>query len=666
MPAHSQIAPRAESSATTSNEQRGSVSVSPLAGLSVGSSAGGWIKSFRLRLVALAGAAVIFSAFLALGGGLRTVETVLTPTVAAMSSTVGRRLAEPLTVAIDAGIPFDRLVGVDDFLRTATAFDERIGFAALTDASGRVVASSGADADMLPAAFDITGDAGSLQTLSHYLATPIPLVRVGAAEEPVVVGHLLVGVSLRTPTSNLLLLVLQLLLSTIALLLLVREIVIAIIHQGVEAPARALMELGAAVADGDLSLQAEPPSFGPLRKLLEAARFRLAATNRNYHDLLLAAFAARSGHYEAPVLREIANTVDSGLSRIRLAPATGAVPLRSADGTASRSALFALLLGEALLVPAWAALPVVSGFDPVLVLLVLAGPLLLGLPVGALAARRLLAGSADTLAFTSGALIAAAAMIGLSAAQESFELVFLRVAGGVGLGIAIEAIMRRQPVGTALPAAAIVGLGLGLPILSLLGPLGVSALGAFVTAGAGVLAGQILPARDEDPKAESPRSGHEMLLVCGLSAAIVAAITASGFGTGDPNGPGSALEGLAAVAALAGAMVLGVTANARRSTAFALAAALLLAGYASLPLLENIVGVASLPFNPMPIAVVALALAGAATLAQTGGRSVESLTLAALVGLAVAGTLALLAGAPTAAGFAATLLALSTLIRRTP
>ena len=673
MPAPSPIASEAEA-------RTGSRAASTTLDSAAGPSESSLVRSFRLRLVAIAGAALILGSLLAAGTGLRSVETALNPAVAAMSSTVGRRLAEPLTVALDAGIPFDRLVGVEDFLRSATAFDERIGFAALTDSHGRVVHASGADADQLPAAFEIGAGPDNVLTLSHYIATPIPLLRDDAAGGAAVVGHLIVGVSSRTPAPNFMLLALQVFLSTLALLLLAREIIVAIVHQGVGRPARALAQLGAAVQDGDLSRQAEPPPFGPLRALLEAVRTRLAATNKYYHDLLLAAFAARAGHYEAPVLREIAQVVDAGLSRIRLAPATGATPLGSTDGTASRSALFALLLGEALLLPAWAALPVMAGFEPTLVLMIFAAPLLVGLPLGAIAARRLLAGSADTLAFTSGALIAAAALAGVPAANATVELIMLRVAGGVGLGIAIEALVRRQAVGASLFSVGIVGLGLGLPVLALLGPLGAAITGALVTAGAGVLAGQFLPAREGDEPEPGAGFGRGTVLVCGFAAALAAVIAATGFGAGEPGGLDLAVGTLWAVAVLAGAALLGAAflgasivgagifgarrPDSRVTTACALATGLLLGSYALLPLLQNVSGVASAPFDPIPIVVAGFALAGAAMLAQTDGRTVEGVALAALVGLAAAGTLAVTAGASAAAGLAAILCAGAALIGR--
>jgi len=399
----------------------------------------GWSARLRNRLLLLAAAALLLAALLLGAVGLRAVEQRLAAEVAATSVTVGRGLAQQFEVALAAGVPFEELTGVEAFLRRATGFDPRIGFAALLDAEGRVAHAAGSLPESLAG-----GGVGSLEDaprlgLGGHLAVPVAVRPEGAAETATpAAAYVVVGVEAGLSADQRRTFLLHATLAVLALLLLLLAILRPLLWNGLERPAEALAGLAAAVRRGDLAQTTWLAAPGPLGRLLAAARGRLASVNAGFQAFLLSAFAARAGHFEPPVLREITAVVRRALADYRLPPVTGAWPLPLGDAALRRSAFFALLLGEALLLPGWRALPALQDLGPPLAVAAVQLPLLLSLPLGLLVARRLLAGFAEGLVFTAGALIAAAALLGLALADGVAAVVALRLLGGLGLGLALR------------------------------------------------------------------------------------------------------------------------------------------------------------------------------------------------------------------------------------
>lgn len=502
-----------------------------------------WLRPLRHRLLAF-GAAVLLLTLLGLGyAGVQAVEQRLEPEITATSTTVGRGLANQFETALGAGVPFGQLAGVEEFLQTATGFDARIGFAALVDDAGRLAHVAGPAAESLPSQFE------NLQSgEGHYRHNGQRAMPVAIAPEGQVAGYVLVGVRDAVPEARLRLFLLHAALALLAFLVLLSETLRAVLVGGLERPAEALARLARAVAQRDLSRTSWLAAPGSLGRLLAAARARLGAANAAFHAFLLDAFAARAGHFDPPVLREVTEVVRRGLADYRLPPVTGAWSVPLGEGGLLRTAIFALVLGEMMLVPAWGSLPALERFSAPEAAALLMLPLLLALPLGFALGGRLLGGFARGLTFTAGALIAAAALLGLALVGAIEQAVALRVLGGLGLGLALRPLGSLVFLARGLVLGFVAGAGPGLLALFLLGPESVAPLAALVTAAAGIAVGQTLPPRDEgaDRVAEgSPSAGDppgrnlgSLLPIAGLAAVamlvpILAPLSGDGLGAAD-------------------------------------------------------------------------------------------------------------------------------------
>lgn len=640
----------------------------------------GWSAVLRNRLLLVAMAALLLAALLLGAVGLRAVEQRLAAEVSATSVTVGRGLAQQVEVALAAGVPFAELTGVEAFLRTASGFDPRIGFAALLDAEGRLAHAAGAAAGALPEALAAGADRFEetpLLRFEGHLAVPVPV-----RPDSVTAGYLLVGVEAGLSAGQRQSFLLHAALAVLALLLLLLAFLRSLLWSGLERPAEALAALAAAVGRGDLTQTTWLVAPGPLGRLLAAARMRLAAVNAGFQAFLLSAFAARAGHFEPPVLREITAVVRRALADYRLPPVTGAWPLALGEEAQRRSAFFALLLGEALLLPGWRGMPALQGLSLPLAVAAAQLPLLLALPLGLQLARRLLGGLAAGLVFTAGALIAAAGLLGLALAETPTAVVALRLLGGLGLGLALRPLAGGAPLARDLPMVAVAGVGPGLLALLLLGPQSVAPLAALATAAAALLAGQLLAGSGDQSEAEAgrapdpaPRDRAPVLLpVAGFAAAaaLVPAVVAAEAG---PRAPAEVAPALLISLAMLAAALLGRLLAGRPLGSIAAAlpsalAALLLAGLAAgaatgLP--PSLLAVLPSPLQPGALLLVpALLLASAALLAHPAGQRSDpaGAALAAAAGLALGLLLQHVAGVVPAAALAAALLSAAAFARR--
>jgi len=640
----------------------------------------GWSAVLRNRLLLTAVAALLLAALLLGATGLRAVEQRLAAEVSATSVTVGRGLAQQFEVALAAGVPFEELTGVEAFLRTASGFDPRIGFAALLDAEGRVAHAAGSLPEILADGVAAAArlEEASLLRLEGRLAVPVPI-----RPDSTTVGYLLVGVEAGLSEGQRRSFLLHAALAVLALLLLLLAVLRSLLWSGLERPAEALAALAAAVGRGDLTRTTWLVAPGPLGQLLAAARMRLGAVNAGFQAFLLSAFAARAGHFEPPVLREITAVVRRALADYRLPPVTGAWPLALSEEAQRRSAFFALLLGEALLLPGWRGMPALQGLSVPLAVAVAQLPLLLALPLGLQLSRRLLGGVTAGLVFTAGALIAAAGLLGLALAETSTAVVALRLLGGFGLGLALRPLAGGLPLARDLPMVAVAGAGPGLLALLLLGPQSVAPLAALATAAAALLAGQLLAGSGDQAEAETgeargigaPGNRRAVLLpVAGFAAAaaLVPLVVAAEDG---PRAPAEVAPLLLISLALLAAALLGRLLAGRPLGS---AAAALPSGLAALLLAALAAGAAAglppalLAFLPSPLLpgalllVPALLLASAALLAHPAGQRSDpaGAALAAAAGLALGLLLQLLAGIVPAAALAAALLSAAAFARR--
>ncbi|WP_366554613.1 hypothetical protein [Aquibaculum sediminis] len=452
----------------------------------------GWTLRLRVRLVLCGLLLVLLTAGLSGWLGLRAVEDRLESEMTSASRTVGNGLVQQFELALEAGIPFERLAGVEAFLATTTSFDDRIGFATLLDGEGAKVAAAGRDSGLVPDRLGADSlNAEAFRPAGH-LAVIAPISHGGTTQ-----GYVLVGVADGLPPHTILAFAAAAALATLALLVLLHEALRATLFKSVERPAEALARLAAALERGDLSRTTWLAAPGSMGRLLLATRHRLAGVNTAFHAFLLSAFAARAGHFEPPVLREITDVVRRGLGPHRLPPVAGAWPVAVAGDGLFRLAVFALLLGEAVLLPGWWSLGALEALSTNAATAVLALPLLLAIPLGYGLAGRALAGFAPGMTFTAGALIAAAGQLGLALAESPESVMALRVLGGLGIGMAFRPLGGGAALTRGALLALVAGAGPGFLFLALTGSPNLAPLAALVTAIGGLLVGQTLPERNE-------------------------------------------------------------------------------------------------------------------------------------------------------------------------
>ncbi|MDF2095511.1 hypothetical protein [Aquibaculum arenosum] len=512
-----------------------------------------WTLRLRTRLVLCGLLIVLLTAGLSGWLGLRAVEHRLEGEMISASRTVGNGLVQQFELALEAGIPFDRLTGVEDFLATTTSFDERIGFAALLDGEGAKVAAAGRNNGLVPDRLT-TGalNAEAFRPAGH-LAVIAPISHQGTTQ-----GYVLVGVGDGLPSQTILAFTTAAALATLALLVLLHEALRATLFKSVERPAEALARLAAALERGDLSRTTWLAAPGSMGRLLLATRHRLAGVNTAFHAFLLSAFAARAGHFEPPVLREITDVVRRGLGPHRLPPVAGAWPVAVAGDGLFRLAAFALLLGEAVLLPGWWNLGALEALSRDAATALLALPLLLAIPLGYNLAGRALAGFAPGMTFTAGALIAAAGQLGLALADTPEAVAALRILGGLGIGMAFHPLGGGVALTRGALLALVAGTGPGFLFLALTGSPNLAPLAALVTAIGGLLVGQSLPERNEATDNASqahatPRSRPLPLFSLGLLTALLPTLLAN---RAAGSGPPDIVALLAVVIALAAGVLL--------------------------------------------------------------------------------------------------------------
>lgn len=487
-----------------------------------------WTRRPRRQVLIFGLALLLLATLLSAWLGLRQVEQRLEAQILPSSRAIGMSLAQQFEVALSAGIPFEALAGVEAFLATAASFDDRIGFAALFDAAGTLRHAAGPRAHELPQNLDRSLTGRESLRLLDQLGTP---TAIHAQEQ--LQGYVLVGLEAGLPAEALRIFLLALLLIFLSVGVLLWESLRGVLYQALERPALALARLARALEEGDLSRTTWLTASGRLGQAVEALRERLVSVNGRFHAFLLGAFATRAGHFDPAVLREVTLVVRRCLTNYRLPPVAGAWPVPLEQRGLYRLAAFSLLLGEALLIPAWQLLPLFGIPRALPSLLYVFLPFLFAVPLGSESARRLLVGFADGLIFTAGALIAAAATLALPLVANLEGLIALRLLSGFGIGIALSPLGARSPLPAALATAFLATVAPGLLALFIFGIEVIAPLAAFLMAAAGLLAGQMLPSDEEEQKGKASTPSNSFPWANPLPAAVLAATPAALSLTGE-------------------------------------------------------------------------------------------------------------------------------------
>src|SRR6478672_10143353 len=93
------------------------------------------------------------------------IERKVAPELDRKATTVGKLVADKITRALDHGIPFDRLEGVNDFFIDILKENEDIGFLAITAPDGRVLFANGVSTQYAASALprNLSADEGKIQ-----------------------------------------------------------------------------------------------------------------------------------------------------------------------------------------------------------------------------------------------------------------------------------------------------------------------------------------------------------------------------------------------------------------------------------------------------------------------------------------------------------------------
>lgn len=258
------------------------------------------MKQLRLRLVLMVAAVLLLSAFLLSLLALRHFQDDLPPEMARTVTVVSHSAAQVMQRAFDYGVPFDRMVGVPEFLDATRKDNPGIAYMLVTDLRGNVLYENGyaalAGDPSLPRIVKAAHTEALTETAGDFFNTSVPLVfrqqRVGTlhlGQRVALVEH-----KLREVSYDVIAVLVVAGLIALELLRFVLTFVIA-------TPAEAMRAFLARVRGGDFSWYLPHDHLGGIGQLSARLNAIVAAVNRR-HDALQA--LARSGKAGAAAVRE--------------------------------------------------------------------------------------------------------------------------------------------------------------------------------------------------------------------------------------------------------------------------------------------------------------------------------------------------------------------------
>lgn len=246
------------------------------------------MTQLRLRLVLLVAAVLVLSAFLLSMLALRHFQDDLPPEMARTVTVVSHSAAQVMRKAFDYGVPFDRMVGVPEFLDAARKDNPGIAYMLVTDLQGNVLYENGyaaLSADLaLRRIVKVAQTEPLTETAGQFFNTSVPLVfkqqRVGTLHLGQRVA--LVEQKLREVSYDLIAVVVVAGLIALELLRFVLTFVIA-------TPAEAMRRFLVQVRAGDFSAYLPHDNLGGIGQLSARLNAIVATVNRRYQALQAAA-----------------------------------------------------------------------------------------------------------------------------------------------------------------------------------------------------------------------------------------------------------------------------------------------------------------------------------------------------------------------------------------
>lgn len=303
------------------------------------------LRLFALTLVILAGAAAFAS-----WRALDAFERELVPEIEQKSVTVGQSVNDLIEHALDLGVPFGQLVGMDSFLREAKRPHPEIRYIVVTSAEGGILYRSVSSADDIPSDLAViarkTSASGKVNWdhLATYQNTALPILHDREA-----IGVLHIGVDrafVRQTISEILYDILVVLLIS---LLVTFEVLLIIVALSITTPIRLMDNVAERLRKGDFSLAVEHRSNDEIGRFLQAFNATIASINASYDALLSKVRSVQATVGNRVVALEMEQTLERIQNRFRFFSSEGPRQrLRESSLINIRTPLFIFIFAEEL------------------------------------------------------------------------------------------------------------------------------------------------------------------------------------------------------------------------------------------------------------------------------------------------------------------------------
>lgn len=386
--------------------------------------------AFALLLLLLSQAAISFHAW-------SVIEEKIRPELDRKAVTVGASVAGKVARALDYGIPFTRLEGVEDFFSEILKENSDVAFLALADRDGHIAFSSGIDRRKAVPLGQIRHEA--LQAVGielagrHFFDTPVPI-----RHENHIVGMLHVGVDKGFIASRISDLRYDITIILLTSMLIAFEILLFIVTLNFSGPMRQIAELMSRMASGDFSYRALIGARESLGSLAQRLNQIVNRINQAFSEWMCAASDIASRDPEK------ARSVSDMLARLKeryVFAETGTTHDLAQQRIVSIRILtflfmFAEMLSRSFLPLYIGTLPDPGfGFAPDLSTSIPLTANLLGVACSMPFAGRWSDRVGRRNSYTIGALVVVAGLIGTGAATGFFALLAARVLAGIGYAL---------------------------------------------------------------------------------------------------------------------------------------------------------------------------------------------------------------------------------------
>jgi predicted MFS family arabinose efflux permease/HAMP domain-containing protein len=303
------------------------------------------IRLFALTLMILAGAAAFAS-----WRALDAFERELVPEVEQKSVTVGQSVNDLIERALQLGVPFGRLVGMENFLRDAKAPHPEIRYIAVSSTEGGILYQSVSSAGELPNGLDVLARKAadsrenSWDDVPGYQNTAMPILHEGD-----VVGVLHIGVDrafVRQTISEILYDILVVLLIS---LLVTFEVLLIIVALSITTPIRLMDNVADRLRKGDFSLAVQHRSNDEIGRFLQAFNATIRSINNSYDAMLTRVREVQKSVGNRVVQLEMEETLERIQNRFRFFSSEGPRQrLREISLINIRTPLFIFIFAEEL------------------------------------------------------------------------------------------------------------------------------------------------------------------------------------------------------------------------------------------------------------------------------------------------------------------------------